>query len=85
MFNVINLLEQLKPEDKMRNVRICEWLRDEMQNRSGIELSHYLNDFVYDVVNPGFVLTLKFPLPADFFDSFFGDVEINGSKGRNSM
>lgn len=83
MINLRKILSQLTPECPMPRDKICEWLRDEMKNRSGIELGHYLNDFVYDMVNPGFVLTLKFPLPANFFDPLFCDVEINSGEDRD--
>lgn len=67
------------PEMVRRKVT-CEWLRDEMQNRSSVEFAHYLTGVEYDFVNPGFVLTFRFPFDADFLNSCGGDVEIERGK-----
>lgn len=62
--------------DVIRRKVICEWLRDEMKSRSGLELAHYLTGYVYDMINPGFVLTLKFPFDPGFLDPAFGNVAV---------
>lgn len=64
------------PSMKRRAI-IGEWLRDELKSRSGAEIAHYLTSYDYDLINPGFVLTFKFPFEASFLDTPIGDVPVN--------
>ena len=46
----------------VRRAIIWEWLREELKKRPGAEIAHYPTSHYYDLIKPGFVLTLKFPL-----------------------
>lgn len=57
----------------VRRAIIGEWLRDELKSRPGAEIAHYLTSYHYDLINPGFVLTFKFPFEPGFLDTPIGD------------
>lgn len=63
-----------------RRAIIGEWLRDELKNRSGAEISQYLTSYHYDLINPGFVLTFKFPFAPGFLNAAVGDVAVDGEE-----
>ena len=64
----------------MRRAIIGEWIRDELKNRSGAEIAHYLTSYHYDLINPGFVLTFKFTFEPGFLEAPIKDVEGCGQK-----
>lgn len=66
----------------VRRAIIGEWIRDELKNRPGAEIAHYLTSYHYDFINPGFVLTFKFTFEPGFLEAPISegsaDVEAHG-------
>lgn len=77
--NPEKILKRLKAgmSDMESREEICRWLLEEMESRSSKEFSHYLTDLRYECINPGFVLTLRFPFGFDFMNRRFSKAEFD--------
>ena len=60
-----------------RRVRLCELLLEELGTLKGRDLEPYLSEFVFDMVVPGTVIRLKFPVEAHVFNPLFSNIKFN--------
>jgi hypothetical protein len=64
-----------------RRERICDLLIGELQTLKGRDLAPYLSEFVFEMVEPGTKIVLKFPLGAHIFDTEGSDIKSNHNIG----
>lgn len=62
-----------------RREKFCDLLLEEAKTLKGRDLAFYLSEFVFDFVNPGVRLTLKFPVRTHIFDPTGGKGETDGA------
>ena len=67
--------------DRERREKFCDLLLEEFRTLKGKDLAPYLSEFVFDMVQPGTRITLKFPIGTHVINSKSGDIKRNDSVG----
>lgn len=62
-----------------RREEFCNIFLQELQTLKGKDLAPYLSEFVFDMIEPGTRVVLKFPIGAHVFDSPGGQLKVNGA------
>ena len=77
MRDLVMLASTIDPDlpEYERRIKLCELLLTELGTLKGRDLAPYLSDFSFDMVMPGTVICLKFPVEAHVFDPLFCNIE----------
>lgn len=68
LVELVNSVDKNLPSN-IRRDKICELLLQELQTLKGSDLSPYLSEFVFDMVQPGTRIVLKFPIGTHITDA----------------
>lgn len=74
LIELTNLIDRNLPP-RERRAALCDLLLRELQTLKGRDLEPYLAGFVFDTVEPGTKIVLKFPIGTHVFDSGITDRE----------
>lgn len=77
-------VDRTLPEYEQR-CQICGIILEEFSHMNPEDLEYYLECFGLDLVVPGLVIKLKFPIEALVFKPDFRDVELNRSRNVGDM
>lgn len=77
--NITDYVDRTLPEYEQR-CQICSIILEEFSHMNPMDLEYYLECFGLDLVVPGLVIKLKFPIEALVFKPDFRDVELNQGK-----
>lgn len=81
MKDLIELANSINPDlpSMKRREEICNLILHELQTLKGRDLAPYLSEFVFDMVEPGTRIVLKFPIGAHIFDPLVGEFKSDGA------
>lgn len=68
LIELVNSVSTDLPDEK-RHEEICNLILKEFQTLEGKDLAPYLSELVFDMIEPGTRIVLKFPVGAHVFDS----------------
>lgn len=78
LVEIANSISTDLPPAKRRE-EFCDIFLQELQTLKGRDLAPYLSEFVFDMVEPGTRVILKFPIGAQVFDSPCCQLKENGA------
>ena len=82
LVELANSINRGLPEKEQRE-KFCDLLLQEFQKLKGRDLAPYLSECYLNLLQPGEVLTLRFPIGAHIFDSTGCNIEANRA-GENT-
>ena len=77
-------IDRTLPEYEQR-IQICSIILEEFSHMNPMDLEYYLECFGLDLVVPGLVIKLKFPIESLVFKPDFRDVEFDRSHNVGDM
>ena len=84
LVEMANSIDKTLPE-RARREKFCDLLLEEFSKLKGKDLAPYLTEFVFDMVQPGTRITLKFPVGTHIIDSRSGEIERKTSVGIDTV
>ena len=76
LIELANSVSRELPEKKQKE-EFCDLFLKELGTLKGMDLAPYLSEFVFDMIEPGTRIVLKFPIGAHVFDSISSEFESN--------